>query len=84
MDEGNEFRYSFNRYAAVWIQEAIMPQLHKSGWKDMLEKSSDKFHGIKGHGLPFLLDMILIQKSYDMIINAFDPVIGDRHPKYIP
>lgn len=83
MDEGNEFRYLFNRYPTVWIQKTIMPHLHKSGWQYMLEKPSDKFHGIKGHGFPFLLDTILIEKSDLMIIKAFDPAIGDRHPKHM-
>ena len=60
MDEGNKLRYLFDRYPAVWIKEAIMPHLHKSGWQDMLEKPSDKFHGIKTHGFPFLLDTIFV------------------------
>ena len=61
-----------------------MPHFHKSSWQNILKKSSDKFNGIKRHDFPFFLDTILILKPDYMIINAFDPIIRDCHPKYIP
>ena len=60
MDEANNLRYLLNREPAVWIKKAIMPHLHKSGWKHVLKEPSYKFHGIKAHGFPFLLSVILI------------------------
>lgn len=60
-----------------------MPDFHKSFGKDMLQKPSDKLHGIQCHDFPFFLFTVFVQKFNDIIFNAFDAIIGDGNPEDI-
>ena len=61
-----------------------MSNLHKSFWKDVLKKSSDKFHGVKGYCVPCFCVTILILECNDIVFNAYDAVIGDGDAEDIP
>ena len=60
-----------------------MSDLHEPFGKDMLKESADKFHGVKGCGLPCFLLTIFVLKLNDMIFNAFDAIIRDGDSKHI-
>ena len=61
-----------------------MSYLHKPFWQDVLKKSTDKFHGVKGDGFPCFLVTIFILKFNDIVFNACDAVIGDSDAEHIP
>ena len=46
----------------------------------MLQKPSDKLHGIQRHDFPFFLLTVFVQKLNDIIFNAFDAIIRDGNP----
>jgi hypothetical protein len=49
----------------------------------MLQKPSDKLHGIQCHDFPFFLFTVFVQKFNDTIFDAFDTIVGDGNPEHI-
>ena len=84
MDQRNKLTQFLNGKCAVGIQEAIVPYLHKSLWKHMLKKSPDKFHRLKSSSLPCFPLTVFVRKPDDIILNAFNAVIGDGYTEDIP
>ena len=61
-------------------QNSIMPDAHKSSWRNMHQESSDEFNSGKRKFLPFsFISIILDCKYYFLIPDSFDSVIADSN-----
>jgi len=64
--------------AAVYT---ITADLYKAVWKNMQAKPAKELCTIEGNGLLFsTVAVILVHKSYVIVIDTYDSLVGNSHP----
>ena len=59
-------------------KDTIMPDFHKSGWKDVQKETANEFKGRDRHNFPLVVILVIAPFERDLaVLEVEDTVVGD-------
>ncbi len=65
-------------------EPAEVPDLHKSGRKDMLQETAEKLHGLDRHDADLIIPIVPPAEAHLAIIEGDEPRVRDSDPVRVP